>query len=119
MSRRSEVPRPLKRAEFEIVFITSQAQKGWTDCLAAARNAMVDAWDQLTREPETVSARLYPLKADLRYGSYQGRTFERFQYKFTDGGRLWYFVDHAPKGSKTAGRVLLERCMPGHPKETG
>ncbi len=35
-----------------------------------------------------------------------------------DGGRLWYFVEHAPKGSRTAGRVLLERCLPGHPKET-
>lgn len=118
MSKRGGVPRPLKRAEFELVFITSEAQKGWTDCLAAARNAMVEAWEHLTRTPEMRSARLYPLKGDLRYGSYRGQTYERFQYKFSDAGRLWYFVEHAPKGSRTAGRVLLERCMPGHPKET-
>ncbi|MFC8046440.1 hypothetical protein [Nocardia sp. NPDC057353] len=79
---------------------------------------MADAWDQLTREPETISGRLYVLRGELRYGTYQGRTYERFQYKFSDGGRLWYFVEHAGKGSRTAGRVLLERCMPGHPKET-
>ncbi|MEU2258612.1 hypothetical protein [Nocardia xishanensis] len=118
MSRQRDVPRPTKRTEYEIVFITSEAQKGWTDCLAAARNAMVDAWDLLTREPEVRSARLYPLKGELRYGSYRGQTYERYQYKFSDGGRLWYFVEHAPKGSRTAGRVLLERCLPGHPKET-
>ncbi|WP_431954250.1 hypothetical protein [Nocardia lijiangensis] len=72
MSRGRDVPRPVKRTEYEIVFITSEAQKGWTDCLAAARNAMVDAWDLLTREPEVRSARLYPLKGELGYGSYQG-----------------------------------------------
>ncbi len=42
----------------------------------------------------------------------------RFQYKVTDGGRIWFSVEPSPKGSKTAGRVLLERCEPGHPKET-
>jgi hypothetical protein len=118
VSKRQDVPRPLKRAEYEIVFITSEAQKGWIDCLAAARNATVDAWDTLTREPDAQTPRLYPLKGELRYGTYQGRTYERYQYKITDGGRLWFFVEHAPKGSKNAGRVLLERCLPGHPKET-
>ncbi|WP_175585985.1 hypothetical protein [Nocardia cyriacigeorgica] len=118
MSKERGVPRPLKRAEYEIIFITSEAQKGWIDCLAAARNAMVDAWYVLTREPQRISARLYTLKGGFRYGTHQGRPYERYQYKFSDGGRLWYFVEHAPKGSKTAGRVLLERCMPGHPKET-
>ncbi|WP_345493757.1 hypothetical protein [Nocardia callitridis] len=108
----------MKRSEYTIVFITSEAQKGWIDCLAAARNAMVEAWDTLTREPVQQSARIYPLKGGLRYGSYQGRTYERFQYKFTDGGRLWYFIEPTPKGSATAGRVLLERCLTGHPKET-
>ncbi|WP_433681396.1 hypothetical protein [Nocardia sp. CA-119907] len=40
------------------------------------------------------------------------------EYKFTDGGRLWYFVEPGEKGGKTAGRVLLERCSTGYPKET-
>ncbi|MFD3594014.1 hypothetical protein ACFWU5_14905 [Nocardia sp. NPDC058640] len=118
MSKKSDVPRPLKRTEYEIVFISSEAQKGWIDCLAVARNATVDAWERLTTNPQEISARLYPLKGELRYGSYAGTTYERFQYKITDGGRLWYFVEPAPKGSRTAGRVLLERCMTAHPKET-
>ncbi len=69
--RRDAVPRPLKRTEHEIVFITTEAQKGWTDCLAAAHNAMVEAWEILTREPEVRSPRLYSLKGELRYGVYQ------------------------------------------------
>ncbi len=34
-ARRSGVPRPLKKAEFEIQFGTSQAEKGWKDLLAS------------------------------------------------------------------------------------
>lgn len=116
--RDAPVPRPLKRVEWEIVFITREAAKGWTDLLAGARNAVVDAWETLTHEPTQETERLYQLKYDLAFGVYQGRTFSRYQYKVTDGARIWYFVDPAQKGSKTAGRVLLERCMPSHPKET-
>lgn len=86
MSKESAVPRALKRTEFVLVFITSQAQKGWVDCLATARNAAVDAWDCLTRTPGLESQRLYRLKGDFATGSYQGVTFDRYQYKITDGG---------------------------------
>lgn len=68
--------------------------------------------------PTAQSQRLYQLKGDYAYGSYGGRTYPRYQYKVTDGGRIWYFVEPAQKGAKHAGRVLLERCDPGHPKET-
>lgn len=121
MSKRgSAVPRPLKRTEWEIVFATRDAEKGWTDLLATARNATIDAWNTLTSEPLTETPRLYQLKALYAYGTYEGRTYARYQYKVTDGGRIWFFVEPAPKGAKTktAGRVLLERCEPGHPKET-
>ncbi|WP_217697459.1 hypothetical protein [Nocardia donostiensis] len=72
----------------------------------------------LTTQPTAESARLYALRGGLRYGTFQGRTYEWFQYKITDGARIWYFVEPAGKDGKNAGRVLLERCMPGHPKET-
>lgn len=46
MSRAAEnVARPLKKAEYVTVFATRQAQDGWRNCLATARNATVDAWD--------------------------------------------------------------------------
>lgn len=51
-------------------------------------------------------------------GTYNGQNYARYQYKVTDGGRIWFFVDPAQNGAKIAGRVLLERCEPGHPKET-
>ncbi|MFE1594541.1 hypothetical protein [Nocardia sp. NPDC058705] len=52
MNKKSDVPRPLERTEYEIVFISSEAQKGWIDCLAVARNATVDAWEQFTANPQ-------------------------------------------------------------------
>jgi hypothetical protein len=112
-----QVARPPKRTDFEIVFITRQAEKGWTDCLAVDRNATVDAWDRLTAAPTVEDERLYRLRAELATGTYDGTTFERYQYKITDGGRLWYFVQPTPS-AKIEGRVLLERCEPGHPKQT-
>jgi hypothetical protein len=117
VSSETQVDRPHKRSEFQIVFITRQAQKGWTDCLAVARNATVDAWERLTTTPTTEDERLYRLRADYATTTYDGKTFERYQYKISNGGRLWYFVELTP-GAKLAGRVLLERCEPGHPKET-
>lgn len=116
--RCARVERPLKRVEYEIVFITRQAEKGWQDCRAVALNALVHAWERLTTAPTHEDSRLYRLKADYATREYEGRTYDRYQYKITDGGRLWYLVRPAPKGAKIAGQVLLERCEPGHPKET-
>jgi hypothetical protein len=118
VSKESVVPRPLKRAEYLLVFITSQAEKGWVDCLATARNAAVDAWECLTKTPDLESQRLYRLKGDFATGVYRGVTYDRYQYKITDGGRLWYFIERTPKNKKSAGRVLIERCSTAHPKET-
>lgn len=63
--RQQSVPRPLKRVEYELRFATREAEKGWTDLLATARNAVVDAWDFLTRTPDDRSSRCHPLKGDL------------------------------------------------------
>lgn len=62
--------------------------------------------------------RLYRLKGSLATGEYQGHSYDRYQYKITDGGRLWYLTRAVPRSAKVAGQVLLERCEPGHPKET-
>ena len=118
MSARDEpVARPLKKTEFQLVFITRDAAKGWGDCLATIRNAVVDAWDQLSTDPLHESERQYRLREDFASGTYQGTVYERWQYKLSNGGRIWYFVDATAAG-KSAGRVLLERVEPGHPKQT-
>lgn len=118
MSGAEGVPRPLKRAEFEVCFITASARKGWADCLAGARNAAVDAWDCLTQTPDSQTERQYKLKADLATGTWAGLTFDRWRYKVTDGGRIWYFIEYTPQDRSKAGRVLIERVTMAHPKET-
>jgi hypothetical protein len=113
----ASLPRPLRKAEYEVFLTNSGTEKGWRDMLATARNATVDAWEQLTATPENQSARQYPLKGDLGTGTYQGKTYVRWQYKLTDGGRLRYFVDRTARG-KHAGRVLVHEVSPGHPKSS-
>lgn len=67
------MPRPLKRAEYEIVHISRQAEVGWRDALATSKNALVDAWERLTKEPTREDGeRVYRLRGDLSTGSHQG-----------------------------------------------
>lgn len=116
--RGERVARPTKRTEYELFFCTREAAKGWVDCLAVvARNAMVDAYDRLTQQPRDETERQYRLRADYATGTYGGQTYERWQYKISSGGRIWYLVDDTPT-NRSAGRVLVERAEPGHPKET-
>jgi hypothetical protein len=121
------VPRPVKRAEYEIVLITRQAEVGWRDALATYRNAVVDAWDRLCKDPTLEDGkRVYRLKHDLATGMYEGVAYERYQYKIPNGSRIWYFVDEAKneknktnKNKKmSAGRVLIEDVHTAHPNET-
>lgn len=107
------VARPAKKSEYEIVCITAQAAKGWSDALSQFRNAMADAWDRLTAQPTAVDGqRVYCLERDLAFGSYAGRDYRRYQYKVSDGARIWYFVDETDR------RVLVELVATGHPKAT-
>ena len=56
------------------MFATRDAEKGWTNLLATARNATVVAWDTLTRRPTVPTPPgLYQLKGDYAYGTYNGR----------------------------------------------
>ena len=114
MPRNQSVPRPLKKIEFEIRFATREADKGWTDAKATARNALVDAWDFLTHTPLQECVRCYPLKGDLGSVIRGGIVYTRWQYKITDGGRIWYHVE----SGHTGGVVYLERVETGHPAET-
>ncbi|MFD9550089.1 hypothetical protein ACFWBG_22030 [Nocardia salmonicida] len=115
MSKDRAVSRPLKKVEFEIRFATREAEKGWVDARATARNALVDAWDFLTRSPQERCDRCYPLRGDLNKVTIGGETFERWQYKITDGGRIWYAVARDSSGGGTVHLVLVTL---GHPNET-
>ncbi|MDD2859104.1 MAG: hypothetical protein PHU75_10575 [Candidatus Nanopelagicales bacterium] len=114
--------RPLKRHEYVIVFQGTGVQKGWDDCVAAVRNAMVEAWEQLTLAPLEESQRQYQLRGSAATVNYQGVALPQWQYKISDGGRLLYLVDSAPvmkRGKQVhAGTVIVVEASPGHPKAT-
>lgn len=88
-SKRSQpVPRPLKRAEYEIRFATREAQKGWDDLVATTRNAIVDAWDFLTRTPLKRSETVHQLRSDLGYVRVEQIELEQWQYELPGGARI-------------------------------
>ena len=106
------VPRPPKKAEYEIRFATADAKKGWRDLVATIRNPMAETWDFLTRTPLEKTRTNYRLKGELGTIQRGGTTHERWQHKPTAQGtaRIWYFVD---------GRtVYLEQVHTSHPNET-
>ncbi|MDR1118723.1 MAG: hypothetical protein LBL01_05450 [Bifidobacteriaceae bacterium] len=112
MAPETRVPRPGKAAEYAIEFATREAEKGWRDLVATARNAAADAWDFLTKTPLLQGRDCYPLMGDLAVVRVGAKPYQRWQYKPTRGGRIWYAV---ATGDMT---VWVERVSTGHPNET-
>jgi len=106
------VPRPSKTTEYEIKFDSNSAAKGWRDLYATHRNALVDAWDYLTKSPLQLSEFAYPLKSQLASVLRNGKSYERWQLKLNirSGARIWYFVSEAT--------VYIERVFTAHPNQT-
>lgn len=112
MARGDRVTRPTKKSEYEIVFASRQAQKGWRDLCATSRNAAADCWDSLTRSPLSESPKNYRLRGELAHVTHNGEAHERWQHKPTIGGdaRVWFFV--------VGQTVYLERVFTHHPNAT-
>lgn len=108
--RQGGVPRPAKQTEYQIQFATRQAEKGWTDLLTTTRNAVVDAWDFLTRTPKASSEQNHHLKGELATVSREGKVHERWQYGLPGGARLWFYVE--------ARTVWLLDVHTHHPNQT-
>ncbi|TFB95914.1 hypothetical protein [Cryobacterium sp. HLT2-28] len=117
--RGAAVPRPTKGTEYEIFFGNAAAQRGWTDLKAAAKNALADAYDYLTAHPaEYDPDRCYRLRGDLSTVLVDGVALPQWQYKVTDGARLWYAVEEPNPKGKRQGRVYVTKAATGHPNET-
>ncbi|WP_347867782.1 hypothetical protein [Plantibacter sp.] len=113
------VPRPVTSGEYEIVFGATDASRGWNDLRATAKNALRDAYDYLTEHPTAYDPdRCYRLRGDLGTATVSGKQLEQWQYKVTDGGRLWYAVQPPDPKAKAAGVVHIMRAVTGHPNET-
>lgn len=112
MTRSGKVDRPIKKSEYDIVFASRQAEKGWTDLRATMRNALADSGDFLTRTPLAEGPLNHPLRGGLGTVAYGGEQYDRWQHKPTRQGdaRIWFFV---------IGRVVhLEQVHTRHPNET-
>lgn len=107
-----QVPRPNKSTEYVIKFDSNGAAKGWRDLYATHRNALVDAWDYLTKNPQLASEYAYPLQSQLAKVLRDGRSYERWQLKLSlrSGARIWYFVAETT--------VFIERVFTAHPNQT-
>jgi len=110
-----KVERPTKRVEFEIVFATAQARKGWVDLVATTRSGLADAWDALTRHPTDPSMTCHQLKGSLATLMHAGVVRDRWQYELPGGARLWYYVSG---DGKSAGMVHLVEVHTHHPNAT-
>lgn len=116
-------PRPSKKTDYCIVLNGPSVEKGWRDCIAQVRNAMVEAWERLTEAPAERSERQYQLAGELAARTLDGKRLPQWQYKISDAGRLRYLVDDAPvvdnRGRRQfAGRVIVVAADPGHPGDT-
>lgn len=112
MVRGKKVERPTKKSEYEIVFASSDAEKGWRDLRSTIRGPLADAWDFLTRTPLVETPRNYRLRDELATVTRGGRNYQQWQHKPTAKGdaRIWFYVE---------GQVVhLTEVHTHHPNQT-
>jgi hypothetical protein len=112
VARANKVERPTKRTEFQLIYGSRAAEKGWVDLRATMLNALADTWDFLTRTPTLVTPTNYRLKGALATVTRDGKTFDRWQHKPTLKGdaRIWFYIDGQT--------VVLEEVHTNHPNAT-
>ena len=74
-------------------FATRQAESGWTDLCATTRNAMVEAWDFLTKTPAEKSETNHQMRAELAIVMRDGIAHERWQHELPGGARIWFYIE--------------------------
>ena len=106
MARADRVARPARTDEWEIVAADKGVSDDWDRWAKQEPNALATAYDQLSTNPTQLSSRQKRLQGKtMGTGTYDGTTFDRWQYEVTAGGRIFYFVDDPTDG----GRKKLER----------
>jgi len=113
--RGDRVAPPAPAGQWEVVFGTSEAAKGWADLCAQAPGNTYEAWLVLRSDPlPTVrTPRHHPMKGSLSTGTFRGRSLPCWQVEVTSGGRIWYLVD------AEARKVIVVHASTGHPRATG
>lgn len=106
------MPRPTKKSEYELVFGSQAAKRGWRDLKAAMRGPLADTWDFLTRTPLDTTPANCALKGQLATIVRDGISYQRWQHKPTRQGdaRIWFYVHEQ--------FVVLEQVHTAHPNQT-
>jgi hypothetical protein len=130
LAREERVARPTRTDEWEIVAADKGVVEDWDRWAKQEPNALATAYDQLSSNPTQFSPRQKRLEGKTYgTGTYDGTTYDRWQYEATSGGRIFYFVDDPTDGGrkrpqrkgrepKPRRRVIVEAVHPGHPKAT-
>ena len=130
MAREERIARPARTDEWEVVAADKGVAADWDRWAKQEANALASAYDKLASDPTERSSRQKRLEGKTHgTGTYDGKTFDRWQYEATSGGRIFYFVDDPTaggtkkavrkgRGPKPRRRVIIEAVHPGHPKGT-
>lgn len=102
-------PAPTKE-EYEIIFGTSDAQKGWQNVCATQRNIVVTAWERLTADPLADDTTCHGMKGVLEFVTNKDGTYRRRRYELSHGARIRFCVDGT--------RVVLIDVNTHHPNAT-
>lgn len=88
MARADRVARPARTDEWEIVAADKGVSDDWDRWAKQEPNALATAYDQLSTNPTQLSSRQKRLQGKtMGTGTYDGTTFDRWQYEVTAGGR--------------------------------
>lgn len=88
MAREERVARPTRTDEFEVVAADKGVADEWDRWAKQEPNALATAYDQLASNPTQFSSRQKRLEGKTyATGTYEGKTYDRWQYEATAGGR--------------------------------
>lgn len=112
--RGDRVPPPPAPGEWELIFGTSEAAKGWNDLINQAPANTLDAWRMIRTDPAPTAhtSRHHPLKGSLATCTHGGRQLPQWQIEVTSGGRIWYLID------PDARKIFVMYASTRHPKTT-
>lgn len=129
MGRGERITRPTRTNEWLVLAADKRVAEEWDRWAKQEPNALAAAYDKVAANAIEFSARQRKLEGAMGVGTYEGKTFDRWQYEVTGGGRIFYLVDDPTEGGrrkpqrkgrgrKPRRRVIIEALHPGHPKET-
>ena len=114
--------RPVKHDSWSVVARSKKVAGSWNELSPQVRGECQRVFDQLSTDPKHDDGdRQHRLEGEAGKGTFEGRSYQRWQIDVGSGSRVWYFVDETKSGSgqkRRSGRVIIDQVHAGHPKST-